>query len=35
MKTRLLSLLLSGPVLLAVFGGWLGPIFRCGWHDGN
>ena len=34
MKTRLLSLLLSAPVLLAVCGGWLAPILR-GWHDGN
>ena len=34
MKTRLLSLLLSAPVLLAVCGGWLGPILR-GWQDGS
>ena len=34
MKTRLLSLLLSAPVVLAIFGGWLGPILR-GWQDGN
>ncbi len=34
MRTRLLSLLLSAPVLLAASGGWLSPIFR-GWQDGN
>ncbi len=33
MKTRLLSLLLSAPVLLAAWSGWLGPI--PGWHEGN
>ena len=34
MKTRLLSLLLTAPILLAVTGGWINPILR-GWQDGN
>ena len=37
MKTRLLSLLLSAPILLAVCsGGWVGHILHGrGWQDGN
>jgi hypothetical protein len=35
MKTRLLSLLLSAPVLIAMFGGgWL-EAFTRSWHDGH
>ena len=33
MKTRLLSLLLSASVLLAVYGGWLGGLDT--WADGH
>ncbi len=37
MKTRLLSLLLTAPALLAIFGGgWLNALLRGnGWHEGN
>ena len=34
MKTRLLSLLLSVPVLIALFGGWI-EAFTRSWHDGH